>query len=264
MGEGTGVVRQAGLSANPTLTTWLRVEPPPSEQVATSRTASIVPFELDVMVTSCELDLQPQQQRHHYDHIATTEAAAKEHAVLGMMILPECHPNNLDDRLDGRGLEIPHNMAPASLYARSNGSASSASPPTVSTPSMLIVPQPINAAKMPPTPPGIGQNPPNNGSARKYQCKMCPQAPYYPPGQIASGGARKLRGLSRLPPILPPLPRSLPPLPTTSFPPLPPLPPSPSCRWGTKAVKVFSLATLQRQWSPHSLRIGQKSSSTLS
>nr|XP_045588260.1 zinc finger protein rotund-like [Procambarus clarkii] len=66
-------------------------------------------------------------------------------------------------------------MAPASLYARSNGSASSASPPTVSTPSMLIVPQPINAAKMPPTPPGIGQNPPNNGSARKYQCKMCPQ-----------------------------------------------------------------------------------------
>ncbi|XP_045101431.1 zinc finger protein rotund-like isoform X7 [Portunus trituberculatus] len=88
---------------------------------------------------------------------------------------PEGHPNNLDDRLDGRGLEIPHNMAPASLYARSNGSASSASPPTVSTPSMLIVPQPINAAKMPPTPPGIGQNPPNNGSARKYQCKMCPQ-----------------------------------------------------------------------------------------
>nr|XP_053640605.1 zinc finger protein rotund-like isoform X1 [Cherax quadricarinatus] len=85
------------------------------------------------------------------------------------------HPNSLDERLDGRGLEIPHNMAPASLYARSNGSASSASPPTVSTPSMLIVPQPINAAKMPPTPPGIGQNPPNNGSARKYQCKMCPQ-----------------------------------------------------------------------------------------
>ncbi|KAK3854910.1 hypothetical protein Pcinc_038652 [Petrolisthes cinctipes] len=88
----------------------------------------------------------------------------------------ECHHNSLDERLDGRGgLEIPQHMAPASLYARSNGSASSASPPTVSTPSMLIVPQPINAAKMPPTPPGLGQNPPNNGTARKYQCKMCPQ-----------------------------------------------------------------------------------------
>ncbi|XP_066942570.1 zinc finger protein rotund-like isoform X3 [Macrobrachium rosenbergii] len=86
------------------------------------------------------------------------------------------HPNSLDERLDGRGLDISsHNMAPASLYARSNGSASSASPPTVSTPSMLIVPQPINAAKVPPSTPGIGQNPANNGSARKYQCKMCPQ-----------------------------------------------------------------------------------------
>ncbi|XP_076052915.1 zinc finger protein rotund-like isoform X3 [Oratosquilla oratoria] len=91
-------------------------------------------------------------------------------------------PHTLDERLDGRttglpdsrGLDITHNMAPAALYARSNGSASSSSPPTVSTPSMLVVPQPINAAKMPPTPPTIGQNA-NNGSVRKYQCKMCPQ-----------------------------------------------------------------------------------------
>ncbi|KAK4310536.1 hypothetical protein Pmani_017893 [Petrolisthes manimaculis] len=115
------------------------------------------------------------------------------------------HHNSLDERLDGRGgLEIHHNMAPASLYARSNGSASSASPPTVSTPSMLIVPQPINAAKMPPTPPGLGQNPPNNGTARKYQCKMCPQSnfllhhhppppppPLLPIWSVASGALRK-------------------------------------------------------------------------
>lgn len=74
-------------------------------------------------------------------------------------------------------ITLAHNMAPAAaLYARSNGSASSSSPPTVSTPSMLIVPQPINAAKMPTTPPGIGPNQSNGGGpVRKYQCKMCPQ-----------------------------------------------------------------------------------------
>lgn len=44
---------------------------------------------LSAMVTSCELDLQPQQQRHLHDYNAATEAAVKEHAVLGM-ILPEC------------------------------------------------------------------------------------------------------------------------------------------------------------------------------
>lgn len=42
---------------------------------------------IETMVTSCEIDLQ--QQRHHQDYLAATEAAAKEHAVLGM-ILPEC------------------------------------------------------------------------------------------------------------------------------------------------------------------------------
>ncbi|CAL4104327.1 unnamed protein product [Meganyctiphanes norvegica] len=75
--------------------------------------------------------------------------------------------------LDGLGV-THHQMAPASLYNRTNG-ANSASPPTVSTPSMLIVPQPINVAKMPPTPPGILGHNPQNGAARKYQCKMCPQ-----------------------------------------------------------------------------------------
>ncbi|MPC99048.1 hypothetical protein E2C01_094442 [Portunus trituberculatus] len=75
MGEGKGVVRQAGLSANPTFTTWLRVEP---------YARWFLPCPVWQSVP------QPQQQRHHYDHIATTEAAAKEHAVLGMMILPEC------------------------------------------------------------------------------------------------------------------------------------------------------------------------------
>ncbi|KAF2363274.1 hypothetical protein FHG87_005971 [Trinorchestia longiramus] len=74
-------------------------------------------------------------------------------------------------------LSLGQHMAPAaSLYARSNGSAASTSPPTVSTPSMLIVPQPINAAKMPSTPPGLVHNQANGGtSVRKYQCKMCPQ-----------------------------------------------------------------------------------------
>ena len=41
------------------------------------------------MVTSCELDLPMQQHRHHLDYLAA-EAAAKESAMLGMMILPEC------------------------------------------------------------------------------------------------------------------------------------------------------------------------------
>ena len=78
-------------------------------------------------------------------------------------------------------LSLTQHMTPAAaLYARSNGSASSTSPPTVSTPSMLVVPQPINAAKMPPTPPGLLHNQVNGGGGggggvRKYQCKMCPQ-----------------------------------------------------------------------------------------
>ncbi|RXG67983.1 Zinc finger protein rotund [Armadillidium vulgare] len=136
------------------------------------------------MVTSCEVDIPLHQHRHHLDYLAA-EASAKETAMLGMMILPECGGNVLEDRSDGRGGvgghggggigDLGHNMAPsATLYARSNGSTSSASPPAVSTPSMLIVPQPINAVKMPSTPPTIGHNTQNNG-ARKYQCKMCPQ-----------------------------------------------------------------------------------------
>ena len=82
----------------------------------------------------------------------------------------------------GVGLEnlgLPQHMngpTAAALYARSNGSASSSSPPTVSTPSMLIVPQPINAAaRIPTSPPGV-HNQINGG--RKYQCKMCPEVRY--------------------------------------------------------------------------------------
>lgn len=124
--------------------------------------------------------------------------------MLSSMIgMSDCVPSHLDDRLDNRNgnplsnnggqhhnngnngnannggvlgdLSLTQHMAPAAaLYARSNGSASSSSPPTVSTPSTLIVPQPINAAKAPLTPPGIGHNQ-GGGAARKYQCKMCPQ-----------------------------------------------------------------------------------------
>ncbi|XP_018021708.2 zinc finger protein rotund isoform X4 [Hyalella azteca] len=117
-------------------------------------------------------------------------------------------PNALDDRLDHRNgnppsnnqnhnngamnaangnnggnggvlgdLSLSQHMAPSSaLYPRSNGSAASTSPPTVSTPSMLIVPQPINAVKMPTSPTGHLHNQANGGNGvRKYQCKMCPQ-----------------------------------------------------------------------------------------
>ncbi|KAK4293735.1 hypothetical protein Pmani_017890 [Petrolisthes manimaculis] len=60
------------------------------------------------MVTSCELDLQPQQQRHHlHDYNAATEAAVREHAVLGM-ILPE---SQLWNKLPP-SLHMPPNSTP--------------------------------------------------------------------------------------------------------------------------------------------------------
>lgn len=167
--------------------------------------------ELDLQAHHHHQQQQAQLVRSPLDYTNPVDLGGKDHHVaLNMMhSLPDCPPNPIDERLDhhrngnpasngqnpqtngGNGapgnintggavlgdITLSQHMAPAAaLYARSNGSASSSSPPTVSTPSMLIVPQPINAAKMPPTPPGLVHNQPNGGStSRKYQCKMCPQ-----------------------------------------------------------------------------------------
>jgi hypothetical protein len=70
-------------------------------------------------------------------------------------------------------------MGGGALYGhRSTSSASSASPPASGGPpvtSSLVVPQPINAAKMGGHPLAAASGHTNGTSNRKYQCKMCPQ-----------------------------------------------------------------------------------------
>lgn len=81
-----GATVPPGVPAPPPLPPCLA--PRPRTPVLNDLTACPSPYN---MVTSCELDLQPQQQRHHHDYNASTEAAVKDHAaVLGMMIHPEC------------------------------------------------------------------------------------------------------------------------------------------------------------------------------
>lgn len=71
--------------------------------------------------------------------------------------------------LSGHLIDEHHHGQMTPIYGASGGLRASNSPGNVhgQQSTLLVVPQPINATKMPSGLP--------NGSGRKYQCKMCPQ-----------------------------------------------------------------------------------------